>query len=409
MQKVMVVDAEVVVVGAGPAGGLAARQLARKGHSVLLLEEHATVGRPVHCAGLIGINGLHANGIKPDSQVVIQQVRKSIFHAPSGAQLILDKGEPHAYVLHRDRLDQQIVKEAEAAGARLQLETRVIRCVRHEKGIRVTVADRGSKRNLETKFVVNAEGIRARLAQNQGLPRPKPNYMLPALQYEINNVSLPPDAVHLYFDSQLAQNFFAWIIPLEHNHARIGLATAHRETRKSLDKFLIKTPLLSEAKVEKRYGGIVYAGGPSSRTVTRRFVNVGDAAGQTKATTGGGVVAGGACAILAASSINRALKNGNYDHRELHRYERRWKRSWGRQLMVMALLRRLVNTLQNHELDQLFNNLQNSKARQIIESKGDIDQQAQLIVTAFTSPVLLRSVIRLLFTKIRYLPQILWG
>ncbi len=405
----MTVKPEVVVVGAGPAGGLAARQLARKGHTVLILEEHKKVGQPVHCAGLIGINGLHENGVIPKSKVIIRRVRQSIFHAPGGGQLVLDKGEPHAFVLHRDRLDQQIVKEAEAAGATLQLETRVIRCKRDQNGMRVTVLERESKRDLHAQFVVNAEGIRARLAQDQGLPRLKRDYMLPALQYEVTNVSLQPDAVHLHFNSELARGFFAWIIPLETNRARVGLASAHRQVRQALDKFFTKNPLLFGAKIEKRYGGIVYSGGPASHTIAQRFVNIGDAAGHTKATTGGGVIAGGACAIMAASSISNALQNGGYNHRDLQRYERRWKRSWGRQLQLMSYLRRFVNTLENHELDQLFAKLQASNAREIIERRGDIDHQGRLITSALTSPVLLQSVMKLLFSKSRFLPKILRG
>ena len=143
--------------------------------------------------------------------------------------------------------------------------------------------------------------------------------------------------------------------------------------------------------------------------MTQRFVNIGDAAGQTKATTGGGVIAGGACAIMAASHIHRALHDGHYNHGELRRYERTWKRGWGRQLQLMTLLRRLVNTLDNQELDQLFSSLQHSKARQLIEQEGDIDRQGRVIRAAFTSPVLLRSALRLLLTKMRFLPQLLWG
>lgn len=402
-------NTDVVVIGAGPAGGLAARQLARNGLSVLLLEEHREVGRPVHCAGLIGINGLRDNGIRPQSDVILHQIRRSIFHAPSGNQLIFDKGEPHAYVLHRDRLDQQIVREAEAAGATLQLETRVLRTQREQNRMRVTVTERGSKRELRTRFVVNAEGIRAQLMRQYSLPRPKSAYMLPALQYEVTNVSLPTETVHLFFDSKIATSFFSWIIPLEDQNARVGLAAAHRQTRRALDHFLKRCPLLSGAQIRKRFGGIVYTGGPSSRTVTKRFVNVGDAAGQTKATTGGGVVAGGACAILAAESISRALKDHVYNHRELLSYERKWKRGWGRQLQLMAILRRFINTLNNQELDQLFMNLHSSQARQIIERKGDIDHQGRIILAALTSPVLLRSVLWLLLKKTRFLPKLLWG
>jgi hypothetical protein len=75
----------------------------------------------------------------------------------------------------------------------------------------------------------------------------------------------------------------------------------------------------------------------------------------------------------------------------------------------MSLLRRLVNTLTNEELDRLFASLQHSGARQIIENRGDIDHQGRLIMTAITSPVLLRSVLRLLLTKARFLPQLIWG
>ncbi|MFW9934703.1 MAG: hypothetical protein ACFFDU_04115, partial [Candidatus Thorarchaeota archaeon] len=241
------------------------------------------------------------------------------------------------------------------------------------------------------------------------LPRPKPRYMLPALQYEVSNVSLPTDTVHLFFNTQLAKDFFAWVIPLDNHHARVGLATANKQAPTALSKFFNSCSLTVGAKIEKRYGGIVYSGGPSSRTVAQRFVNIGDAAGQTKATTGGGVVAGGACAIMAASCIHRALKGTHYNHDELRRYERRWKRSWGRQLHSMALLRRLVNTLDNQEMDQLFSSLQHSKARQLIETEGDIDRQGRVIQAAFTSPVLMRSALRLLFTKVRFLPKLLWG
>ena len=405
----MAVDADVVVVGAGPAGSLAARQLARRNLSVVVLEEHSEVGQPVHCAGLIGIEGLKQNGIIPKPSVVIQRVRRSIFHAPSGTQLILAKGEPHAFVLHRDQLDQQIAKEAESAGAKLQLETRVTKVSSEQNGMRLHIKENGQDRELRTHFVVNAEGINAQLMRPFNLPRPKRDYMLPALQYEVTNVALPTDTVHLFFDTQLAKNFFAWVIPLSDQSARVGLAAAHKQTPAALDKFVKTCPLTKGAEIKKRYGGIVYSGGPSSRTIAHRFVNIGDAAGQTKATTGGGVVAGGACAIMAASSIARALKDGNYNHRELKRYERLWKRSWGRQLHLMSLLRRLVNTLDNHELNHLFSSLQHSKARQILESEGDIDRQARVITSAFTSPVLLRRVLRLILTKIRYLPQILWG
>ncbi|MFX1563812.1 MAG: NAD(P)/FAD-dependent oxidoreductase [Promethearchaeota archaeon] len=401
-------DADVVVVGAGPVGGLAARQLARKGLSVLLLEEHNKIGYPVHCAGLIGITGLHENGVYPDQNVTITKVRRSILYAPSGSKLVFGKGAPHAYVVHRDLLDQQIVREAEEAGAKLLLGTRVINCQREQTGVRLTVRQGNSTREYQAQVVVNAEGISARLSRQNGLPGPRRPFILRALQYEVTNVSIPANTVHLFFDNSIACHFFAWIIPLKENQARIGLATSNRNARHALDRFLTRTSLLKGASVEKRFGGLVYTGGPPNKTVVERFVAVGDAVGQTKATTGGGVVSGGGCAIIAAKHVQQALQTGKYDHKELVRYERHWKRIWGRQLYQMSLLRRLINSLSNKELDRLFLSLQGSHVRKLVETKGDIDYQGRLITAALTSPSLIKTLLRLILSKARYLPKILW-
>jgi geranylgeranyl reductase family protein len=402
-------DAEVIVIGAGPVGGLAARQLARLGLSVLLLEEHKQVGRPVHCAGLIGIEGLHGLGVHPKKSVIVNQVRASVLHSPSGVTLTVDKGQPHAYVLYRDLLDQQIVREAEGAGAKLLLGNRVTRCQPTKTGVKVTVRKASSTKEYRAQIAVDAEGISARLARQNGLPGPRKSFILRALQYEVSNVSLPTDRVHLYFDNRLAPRFFLWIIPLDEHRARVGLASAGRKVRKSLEKFLSQTPMLRDAKVDRRYGGLVYSGGPTGKTVAERFIAIGDAAGQTKATSGGGVVYGGGCAIIAAASIRRALHNGSYHQRELASHDKRWRRAYGRQFNQMALLRRLINCLSNKELDKLFQVTQQSSVRELVETKGDIDQQGRLITASLTNPFLLTQLLKIFLSKVKFLPQLLWG
>ena len=402
-------DAEVIVVGAGPVGGLAARQLARTGLRVMLLEEHSRVGLPVHCAGLIGIAGLQSLGVHPGPSVVATSVRRSIFHSPSGHTLLFEKERPHAYVLHRELLDQQIVKEAVDAGASLVMNSRVIRCLQEAGGVRVSVRHKSGVREYRAYVVVDAEGISARLARQQGLPGPKRRYVLKALQYEVSNVSIPTDTVHLFFDTRLALHFFTWIIPLSEHRARVGLASAHGQVRPALDKFLANCKLLHGAHIERRMGGLVYTGGPSGRTVRGRFVAVGDAAGQTKATTGGGVVTGGTCALLATICARRALEKDKYCQKDLEKYERWWRRVWGRQLNQMALIRRFANSLTNSEMDRLFLALQGMNVRRLVETQGDIDQQGRLITSAVLSPPLLAVALRIILAKVGRLPQLLRG
>jgi flavin-dependent dehydrogenase len=263
-----------------------------------------------------------------------------------------------------------------------------------------------SSAEYRAQVIVDAEGIGGKLARQNGLSGPRAGYVLQALQYEVSNVALRPDTVHLYFDDQLARGFFAWVIPLGTRKARVGLATANPNVRRALDRFVARCPLVHEAWIEKRFGGLVYTGGPARKTAVGRFLAVGDAAGQTKATTGGGVVAACGCAVIAAVCIQRALRAGGYNGAEVARYEQAWKRSWGRQLRLIAVLRRLVNSLTNAELDKLFLTLRKAGIRELVEATGDIDRQGQLIRAAFASPRLLRSILPLLASKLRYLPLV---
>ena len=53
-------DYDVIIIGAGPVGGYAARLLCERGLSVLMVEEHNEVGRPFQCAGLVTPSAMDA-------------------------------------------------------------------------------------------------------------------------------------------------------------------------------------------------------------------------------------------------------------------------------------------------------------------------------------------------------------
>ncbi|MDR2855847.1 MAG: FAD-dependent oxidoreductase, partial [Methanomicrobiales archaeon] len=69
---------DVIVVGAGPSGSAAAHAVAQAGLRVLCVEEHATIGYPVQCAGLLSNNAFHECRVTNDS----------VFHSVSGATLV---------------------------------------------------------------------------------------------------------------------------------------------------------------------------------------------------------------------------------------------------------------------------------------------------------------------------------
>ena len=126
---------DVAVVGAGPAGSVAARDLAAAGLSVLLLEEHDQVGKPVHCAGLVTSRTLEAAGL--DESVVLNRIRGAIVHTPQGNQVVLGGDREHALVIDRMRLDQILAEQAQDAGAELVMERRLVGLEDTETGVRL--------------------------------------------------------------------------------------------------------------------------------------------------------------------------------------------------------------------------------------------------------------------------------
>src|SRR2546425_9169607 len=113
---------DVIVAGAGPAGSATARDTARAGLRVLLLEEHREVGRPVQCSGFVSPRTLDLAGVAP-ADVVLEAVRGAWVHGPAGARLRLGGGRIYAYAMDRMRFGQLLAGQAEDAGAELRTRT----------------------------------------------------------------------------------------------------------------------------------------------------------------------------------------------------------------------------------------------------------------------------------------------
>ncbi|MEM1884804.1 MAG: NAD(P)/FAD-dependent oxidoreductase, partial [Candidatus Jordarchaeales archaeon] len=301
---------DVVVVGCGPAGSLASLEAAGRGVRVLVLEEHGTIGEPDHCAGLVSVNGLKALGLKVPEECVLNEVYGARFVSPSGEEVIVRRREPQAVVLDRRAFDKWLASIAQDVGVQIMLGRRVTAV---SVGRRGAVVSAGGGFEVCCEVVVDAEGCRGRIARAAGLPRPRGR--IPAVQYELSGVCVDEELVELHFGSDLAPGFFAWVIPVE-GGVRVGLG-AYSRPGERLRRF-IKRRGFSGARVVRRMAGVIITGGPVGRTCSGRLLVVGDAAGQVKPTTGGGVVTGGICskiagrvaaeAVLLEGDVNKALK-----------------------------------------------------------------------------------------------------
>jgi flavin-dependent dehydrogenase len=214
----------------------------------------------------------------------------------------------------------------------------------------------------KTRILINAEGVHSHLAQSIGFPVPNHNWLFPAFQADIEGVSdLEADCSELFFGQKYAPGFFGWVIPLNEESARVGVAIGpwiNGKTRHFFYHFLNKHPALrrrfEDKKITRTYGGVVPASGPISCTYDHNYMVIGDAAGQTKATTGGGVNIGGYCGRLAGKYAKQIVTKEINSEMGCKEYQRQWKTHFEPDLSLMKFFRRTISHLPDRSLDDIF-------------------------------------------------------
>jgi len=205
-------------------------------------------------------------------------------------------------------------------------------------------------------------------------------------------VTKGPDEVEVYFGRKVAPGFFAWLVPTSAGNARVGLLS-----RDTPDKYLkrLLDSLASEGKIaagewKPSHGAIPLR--PLRKTFGERILVVGDAAGQVKPTTGGGIYYGMLCADIAATELNRALHRDDLSARSLSRYDREWRRKLGRELMVGYGARRLFERLSDQQIDRLFSVVEKHGIDASLLKSSDVsfDWHSQAIMSLLRRAVVAR-------------------
>ncbi len=323
------------VIGAGPVGLWVAKKAADAGLKVRVHEARPLIGEPDHCTGLLSNNIDRI--VEPE--VVLHYINGARFFA--GKEEMLIERKKVAKVIDRVEFNKQLCEEAMASGARVHTGRRVL------------------WRDFQGD-VVAADGVMGSTRTDFG----QKLRFLPAMQYDLNERP-EEDFVELWFEPW-NPDFFIWVVP-RGNHVRVG--TASRDLR-PLQAFIGRR--FGRFRPVAKHVGLVVTSGPVKKTCfeagDRRVFLVGDAAGQVKPTTGGGVYTG----MLCAEKLVEALVGGNPQG-----YERRWRSALGREFLLQRLARRLM--LRNPPAFVRF--LRRSRLH--LERQGDMDYQSRAVLRLF--------------------------
>jgi len=345
-------ETQVLIVGAGPSGLIASREAAQRGADVLVLEEHMEIGCPCHCAGLLSLNGIRKLGVPIDGSFVQNKVRGALFFSPSGLSFTIERRNPVACAVDRVLFD--LLKETGG----------LVRSGGH---------------TFRTEIIIDAEGVSSKIVKAAGLESLDPAGLLPALQFDLSGVDVDPDYVEIHVGRKIAPGFFAWVIPLGEDSARVGLGCRGMNPREALNRFVENRFKDEDYECLAVRSGLIVASGPIKRTFGNRLLVVGDAAGQVKPTTGGGVVLGGICAAIAGRVAAEAVECGRFEEAFLSRYEQAWRGELGKEFRYMLWARRIFNALSDRAIDKIFELIIKEDLQRVISEEGDMDFQSSLL------------------------------
>lgn len=356
---------DVCVSGAGPVGCFFARCAAEKGLSVVVYEEHAKVGEPVQCSGLISKKGLDELGIDY-SPAVLNSMFGARIRAPDGSMFSVGDGKVRAFVVDRTKLDSLLADAAEKQGAKLELGKKTD----------------GQASGSGARALVGADGCTSAVAACNGFPKIREFVVGYQVDYENAKVQ-DADKLDLYLSNEKYPGFFAWLIPLGKDRARVGLGVSaayagRKNIKDRFQEFISGCKETREALDGARQVSTLAGCIPISmreRTVDGNKLLVGDAAGQVKATTGGGVVFGCRAARIAADCVVDFINDG----KPLVSYEQKWRAELGSELSTHSKVRAFINGLSDGQIGSYIKTAKIFGAEGFLNRYGDMDDTAPML------------------------------
>ncbi len=350
---------DVVIAGGSIAGLLCAREVANNGHSVIVIEEDSEIGTPEHCGGLVSISGLENLGVIPQRKTLEHIIESAEIFAPGGKSFEINSAKQKVAAIRRRELDKQIAHQAQKNGAEIRVRTSFNEAI----GDKVKT----SEGNIKCKIVVDARGVSSLIHKDRfGI--------LSSAQYEVYSDWIKKGKVEVYFDQEKYPGFFAWVIPSAEGMGKVGVAGKGINASQAIEKFLSARGNYS---VIRKIFAPIWVKGPIEQFVSNKIVTIGDAAGQSKPTTAGGIYSCGMGGILSGRAISKFLDSKKLS--VLDEYQKNWKEKFGKEFEKQLLARKILERIDNKTIDKLFETITPEIVKDISE-KDDFDFHAGSLV-----------------------------
>ena len=382
-------ECDVVVVGAGPAGSIAAKFLAEKGVDVLVVEKKQEIGPPKRCAEGINIQGLEKVGLKPNPRWAVNEIRGVVMYAPSFKSVEMKFG--FGYILERKIFEKFLAEEAIKKGARYMVKTHATGVIKKGgKIVGVKAEYMGEELEINAKIVIAADGVDSKIARSAGLnTQNKLTDYHSGFQYEMAGLkNVKKDMLHIYFGNDVAPKGYVWIFPKNDNVANVGIGILGKysedgkRAKDYLDKFISKHPEIFEtaSPIEINTGGVPVSSSVET-FVTDGLMVIGDAAQQVNPIHGGGIAIAMNAGKIAAEVAAKAIKEGDFSRERLYEYEKIWRSTNGKKMEKLLRLRNFLEKLGDDDFERFAEILTGADIVKLTEA--DYGYLLKTVITKF--------------------------
>lgn len=357
---------DAIIIGAGPAGTACGKKLAENGFSVKIFDKRAEIGAPKRCGEGLSEASQEFIGKIPE-KCIAQKIRGARLYAPDGRYLdaILSSG---GFVLERKVFDKWLAEEAAKAGADVQANTFISDITKDELGYFNGVKGEflGNEFKEKARVVVCATGAESPLRNKALGVYSKITLIDSCIQYEMTNIDIIPDLIHIYLSNKLAPRGYVWVFPKGEERANVGLGIIpqDKKPREYMNEFLKLHPELSKGSILEVNAGCVPVGGLVKNMVSNGFVLCGEAANHVNPIHGGGIKEAVLSGQIAANTIIECLKKNDVSKKALSIFNDTWWKERGKHLRKVEKLRETLEKLSDSDLNDLVDAL---KPEDIIE------------------------------------------
>jgi digeranylgeranylglycerophospholipid reductase len=381
---------DLPVVGAGPAGSMAAKTAAEAGLKVALLEKRQEIGEPIRCAGGISKSSLNKL-VEPDPKWIAAEVKGARIYAPDGTAIKMSENQAQGdrgYILDRSIFDRALATDAARAGAEVFVKTRAVELLKRDSVPCGICAQReGELLKMEAPLVIGADGVESKVGRWAGIDTAlKLKDIEVCAQFLVQDRNIDEDYCEFYLGEEIAPGGYVWSFPKGDQLANVGVCIQGSKSSpglaaKLLENFIRKR--MPDARLLDLVVGAVPASGPIETIISDGVMLVGDAARQSDPLTYGGILNGMKAGVMAGEVAAEVTPEGDFCRAVFEAYEERWRSNIGKEIG------------RNYRLKSFFSKL----------TDQDLNSVLQVLESQDTSRMDLEGLVKLL---LRLNPRLLW-